>query len=502
MAETKGIIKGEDGKTRCFWHGGVPEYQLYHDREWGRPVADDIRLFEKICLEGFQSGLSWLTILRKRDNFRRAFAGFDFDKVAGFGKKDVTRLLADAGIVRHRGKIESTINNAHMRPRSRRRDGVARRLFLAVRTRSEIASEANRLGDFARHEHHAGVGGAVEGPEKARLELRRPDHRLCLHAGDGHWSTTMSSGCWCRAEAEKARKAFKRPAVARSIRGMTARKAAEKLFRLAARPWHPKRRATGRASSVGACPNRRTRLVTRCASDLQDHPVFEDLQPVVAQRRAGGGDVDDEVGGARRRRALGRAEAFHDPVVGDAVTGEEAPGQADIFGRDRQPPCRAAGGTRPRRRRGLPWWRRRSTPPAPRPPRRTGRNPSGTLIVGPCRRVGHVSSTWSRPVMPRWTAPAPISRAISGADRIGDLDAGDAGDRARDSSARCRPERYPGRPARIPRCVSSCSRPFDGTAMMSGPLIVALRSGRARWRSRRRGSALRLCPMAAVMSRS
>jgi DNA-3-methyladenine glycosylase I len=107
-----GIVVGADGKARCAWHGGLPEYQAYHDREWGRPVADDRRLFEKLCLEGFQSGLSWLTILRKRENFRAAFAGFDFHRVAGFGEADVTRLLGDAGIIRHRGKIQSAIRNA------------------------------------------------------------------------------------------------------------------------------------------------------------------------------------------------------------------------------------------------------------------------------------------------------------------------------------------------------------------------------------------------------
>src|SRR6478735_3222509 len=97
---------------RCWWCGEDDLYVGYHDREWGFPVTDDRRLFEKICLEGFQSGLSWLTILRKRDNFRRAFDGFDFERVARFGARDVKRLLADAGIVRHRGKIESTIQNA------------------------------------------------------------------------------------------------------------------------------------------------------------------------------------------------------------------------------------------------------------------------------------------------------------------------------------------------------------------------------------------------------
>ena len=108
----RAILAGPDRKLRCFWAGSAPDYVRYHDEEWGLPTADDVRLFEKVCLEGFQSGLSWLTILRKREAFRRAFAGFDFEKVARFGARDVTRLLGDAGIVRHRGKIESTINNA------------------------------------------------------------------------------------------------------------------------------------------------------------------------------------------------------------------------------------------------------------------------------------------------------------------------------------------------------------------------------------------------------
>jgi DNA-3-methyladenine glycosylase I len=105
---------GDDGVPRCWWAIGDAEYGAYHDDEWGRPQGDDRRLFEKVCLEGFQSGLSWLTILRKRDNFRSAFAGFDPMIVSTFDDSDVNRLLADAGIVRHRGKIEATINNAGM----------------------------------------------------------------------------------------------------------------------------------------------------------------------------------------------------------------------------------------------------------------------------------------------------------------------------------------------------------------------------------------------------
>ncbi len=113
MAEnSEGLITGPDGRARCWWCGDDEDYRRYHDEEWGREVTDDLRLFEKICLEGFQAGLSWLTILRKRENFRAAFAGFDFHRVARFTENDVTRLLHDGGIVRHRGKILSTINNA------------------------------------------------------------------------------------------------------------------------------------------------------------------------------------------------------------------------------------------------------------------------------------------------------------------------------------------------------------------------------------------------------
>ena len=112
MSARDGLFSDELGVRRCAWCQATPTYRDYHDREWGFPVEDDTRLFEKLCLEGFQAGLSWLTILNKRDAFRRAFAGFDPARVAGFGERDVERLLGDAGIVRHRGKIGSAINNA------------------------------------------------------------------------------------------------------------------------------------------------------------------------------------------------------------------------------------------------------------------------------------------------------------------------------------------------------------------------------------------------------
>ena len=111
-AQRDAVVRGADGVRRCGWGASTPEYATYHDAEWGRPVTDDTRLYEKLCLEGFQSGLSWLTILRKRDSFRHAFRGFDPERVARFGARDVERLMNDAGIVRNRAKIEATIANA------------------------------------------------------------------------------------------------------------------------------------------------------------------------------------------------------------------------------------------------------------------------------------------------------------------------------------------------------------------------------------------------------
>jgi DNA-3-methyladenine glycosylase I len=112
MSDHDGLFTAADGAARCLWCRASPAYQHYHDLEWGFPVNDDRRLFEKLCLEGFQAGLSWLTILNKRESFRAAFANFEAERIARFDERDVARLLADAGIVRHRGKIESTINNA------------------------------------------------------------------------------------------------------------------------------------------------------------------------------------------------------------------------------------------------------------------------------------------------------------------------------------------------------------------------------------------------------
>ena len=113
MDGSNGLVKGEDGAVRCAWHGNLPDYQRYHDEEWGQPVVDDVRLFEKLCLEGFQSGLSWLSILRKRENFRAAFDGFDFRKLAVADEAVAIELhLQNPGIVRHRGTIDPVYYNA------------------------------------------------------------------------------------------------------------------------------------------------------------------------------------------------------------------------------------------------------------------------------------------------------------------------------------------------------------------------------------------------------
>jgi DNA-3-methyladenine glycosylase I len=143
------VVRGADGKRRCGWCVSDPDNLAYHDDEWGRPVTDDVRLYEKLCLEGFQSGLSWLTILRKREHFREAFAGFDPERVARFGKRDVNRLLRDAGIVRHRGKIEATIANARATLEIQERSGSLAALVWSFEPPPRARPVPERLGDLA-----------------------------------------------------------------------------------------------------------------------------------------------------------------------------------------------------------------------------------------------------------------------------------------------------------------------------------------------------------------
>lgn len=146
--ESIGVVLGEDGRKRCGWCTTAPEYVAYHDHEWGRPVVDDRLLYEKICLEGFQAGLSWLTILRKRKGFRRAFAGFVPEVVARFGPGDVERLMADAGIVRHRAKIEAAIENARAALRAQDIHGSLAAVVWAFEPPRHRRPLPRRLGDL------------------------------------------------------------------------------------------------------------------------------------------------------------------------------------------------------------------------------------------------------------------------------------------------------------------------------------------------------------------
>jgi DNA-3-methyladenine glycosylase I len=202
---------GDDGRTRCFWAGSDPLYRHYHDAEWGRRVVDDNRLFEKLCLEGFQSGLDWITILRKRERFREVFFGFDIGRVAAMGDADIERLLLDAGIIRHRGKIASTINNAKR----------------AQDLQQEFGSLAAYIWQFEPKPEHR--------PDRLTLEALKAmaetdaSRALSKDLRKRGWSfvgpTTCYAfmqamglvndhveGCFCRPEIEASRVAFKRPA--------------------------------------------------------------------------------------------------------------------------------------------------------------------------------------------------------------------------------------------------------------------------------------------------
>jgi DNA-3-methyladenine glycosylase I len=203
------LVTGDDGVVRCFWGAAPPENRHYHDEEWGRPVGDDRRVFEKLCLESFQSGLSWLTILRKREAFRRAFAGFDPARVARFTNRDVERLLADAAIVRNRLKIQGTIANAQAAMRLRD-DGVSLAGLLWSHEPRRRRRAPRRRADFQ-----------ATTPESTALagELRRRGFRLL--GPTTVYAAMQSLGvvndhldrCAFRGVAETERSAFVRPDV-------------------------------------------------------------------------------------------------------------------------------------------------------------------------------------------------------------------------------------------------------------------------------------------------
>jgi DNA-3-methyladenine glycosylase I len=189
-----GIVRGDDGITRCGWGAADADYVAYHDVEWGRPVIDDIRVYEKLCLEGFQSGLSWLTILRKRDNFRRAFAGFVPEVVAGFRPADIERLMTDAGIVRHRGKIDAAVVNARATLLAQARHGSLAAMVWSFEPRRRARPVPKRLGDLASSTPEStalskalrGLGFRFVGPTTAYAAMQSlgvvNDHLAGCHA--------------------------------------------------------------------------------------------------------------------------------------------------------------------------------------------------------------------------------------------------------------------------------------------------------------------------------
>ena len=202
-----GIVVGEDGVARCSWADSTPEYRAYHDTEWGFPVADDLRLFEKLCLEGFQAGLSWLTILRKREAFRSVFVGFDFEQIAGFGgtrSGGCSPMPASCGTAEDRGGDQQRQASG----RARRIRGHNRELRVAVRAAPRTGPRTRSAGGTGPHGR---VDGAREGTQAARVAVRRTDDRLRVHAGDGARERSSRRLPCARRRRGRARAEFKRP---------------------------------------------------------------------------------------------------------------------------------------------------------------------------------------------------------------------------------------------------------------------------------------------------
>lgn len=201
MSET---MTGPDGKLRCRWCDAAPEFIHYHDTEWGFPVSDDRRLFEKLSLESFQSGLSWRTILAKRENFRNAFAHFDFDAIARFTQRDINRLLKDAGIVRHRGKIEAVINNARRAQEIVKRDGsLAAYIWRYEPDQKQLAkpqSESTSAVSIALSKELKKQGWKFVGPTTVYAFMQ------AMGLINDH-----VEGCCMRAKVKRARKSFQPP---------------------------------------------------------------------------------------------------------------------------------------------------------------------------------------------------------------------------------------------------------------------------------------------------
>lgn len=196
--------KGPDGKSRCQWCSAAPEFLAYHDTEWGFPASDDHRLFEKLCLEGFQSGLSWRTILAKRENFRAAFHDFDFDRIARFTQRDVDRLLKDDGIVRHRGKIEAVINNAKRAQELVKREGSLAAFIWRYEPDKNMLAKPQTAStskeSVALSKNLKKLGWQFVGPTTVYAFMQ------AMGLFNDH-----VEGCAIRAKVERARKQFTRP---------------------------------------------------------------------------------------------------------------------------------------------------------------------------------------------------------------------------------------------------------------------------------------------------
>jgi len=197
-------ILGADGLTRCSWSDSAPDFPQYHDSEWGYPVGDNIRLFEKVCLESFQSGLSWRTILTKRENFRAAFAGFDYHRMAEFTEVDVERLLQNAGIIRHRGKIKAVINNAARAIELEAEAGSLAAFFWSFepdpKTLPEPQTQTTSPESVALSKALKKKGWKFVGPTTAFAFMQ------AMGLINDH-----AEGCYCREKAAQARSDFKRP---------------------------------------------------------------------------------------------------------------------------------------------------------------------------------------------------------------------------------------------------------------------------------------------------
>ncbi|NKX37124.1 DNA-3-methyladenine glycosylase I [Rhodobacteraceae bacterium R_SAG4] len=196
------VVTSSDGQQRCAWSATAPEFDAYHDAEWGFPVGDDRRLFEKVCLESFQSGLSWRTILSKRENFRAAFDGFDYHRMAGYGPEKVAALLQDAGIIRHRGKIEAVINNAARAVEMEASEGSLAAFFwrYEVKTPPEPQTVSTCPESVALSKDLKKRGWKFVGPTTCFAFMQ------AMGLVNDH-----AEGCYCRPLAAEARRAFSVP---------------------------------------------------------------------------------------------------------------------------------------------------------------------------------------------------------------------------------------------------------------------------------------------------